>query len=613
MVKSKVKKSPAINQSPTVSILTISQLSRWDAIQVLNELIKRQTYHRIIEWVICEGSKTEEEASQNKELIKTLKSDIPINYIDYTGKKLGGLRNVANTTAKGEICVNMDDDDAYFPTYIEHAVNKLVNSKAEIAGCTKILVYDWFLNKLVKFKGFPNLPNHSTNNAIAFKRSYLKNNKHDENAEITEETSFTKNYTNEMVQLESEKSLICNSHCFNTFNKRELFISGIAGINSTLEEVKDRKHFMTDDIFNKYKAIFVKDDGKVSPYDITYYTGGFCVEWNPNDKSITGSEQAIKELSEAFVKNGKSVIVYANINLKQNEELILNGVVYKNWKEFPYQIRHNNLIIWRLYGMLATLPYDLKANKYILDLHDTPNNPQFINLYNEYGYKIDNIMFKSKFHKEEFEKVCQILKCSIIPNGVRKEHFKINPEPETKRDPYKFIYCSCYLRALPQVLTKIWPIIYKEEPRATLHCFYGYNHIQDENIKNQLKLLLATPGCVDRGRQPMDLIIREKYNSSFHLYPTLTNQEIDCISIKESVITSTIPLIANYGCFKERDGIHYNLNNDQDYEKMAYSIVKMLKDNKKVEEYRNYLSTECADKINDWNDTAKEWLSVLSN
>ena len=32
-----------------------------------------------------------------------------------------------------------------------------------------------------------------------------------------------------------------------------------------------------------------------------------------------------------------------------------------------------------------------------------------------------------------------------------------------------------------------------------------------------MKLLLAQPGVMDHDRQPMDMIIREKYLSTFHL------------------------------------------------------------------------------------------------
>jgi hypothetical protein len=59
----------------------------------------------------------------------------------------------------------------------------------------------------------------------------------------------------------------------------------------------------------------------------------------------------------------------------------------------------------------------------------------------------------------------------------------------------------------------MWPVIHHLEPRAELHVYYGMNNVKDENFKNALTKLLAMPGVMDHGRQPMELIIREKYLS----------------------------------------------------------------------------------------------------
>jgi hypothetical protein len=79
-------------------------------------------------------------------------------------------------------------------------------------------------------------------------------------------------------------------------------------------------------------------------------------------------------------------------------------------------------------------------------------------------------------------------------------------------------------------------------------------------------------------------IIEEKYNSTFHIYITLTDAEIDCISIRESLVTGCIPIIYNHGVFEERDGIKYDLpliiNNNisvENCEKIANDIVSKMK------------------------------------
>jgi hypothetical protein len=79
------------------------------------------------------------------------------------------------------------------------------------------------------------------------------------------------------------------------------------------------------------------------------------------------------------------------------------------------------------------------------------------------------------------------------------------------------------------------------------------------------------------------MIVREKYMSSFQLYITNTIAEIDCISIRESLVTGCIPLISNFGVFSEREGIHFNLiENQEEMKNIALNIVKLLKDQKQL-------------------------------
>jgi glycosyltransferase involved in cell wall biosynthesis len=181
-----------INNNKNVSILTITQFKRFKCIQILFTMIQRQTYKDIREWVIIEGSKTKDDADKNKENIKNFileiktQIDFNINYIEYSGRKLGGLRNLGNESCNGEIIVCMDDDD-YYPEYrVEEAVSKLNNSKCLIGGVSDVYLYDFFLDRLFKFKGF--MEYHSTNNCMAYKKSFLISHKHDTEIEVGEET-----------------------------------------------------------------------------------------------------------------------------------------------------------------------------------------------------------------------------------------------------------------------------------------------------------------------------------------------------------------------------------------------------------------------------------------
>jgi glycosyltransferase involved in cell wall biosynthesis len=209
---------------PSVSIVTITQLSRSTCLKNLSSLIQLQTYENIIEWVLVEGSKTEQDGNKNREIITELSYRTPLNivYLQHTSGALSDLRNNGNMACKGDIIVCMDDDDYYPRERVEDAVYKLGKSKCLIAGCSDIYIYDYGTETLYKSRKFGN--NHSTNNCMAFKREYLMTNAHDSGLKHAEEKSFTKSFTEPMVQLNSKKCIVVSSHDKNTFDKRVLFL-----------------------------------------------------------------------------------------------------------------------------------------------------------------------------------------------------------------------------------------------------------------------------------------------------------------------------------------------------------------------------------------------------
>ena len=259
-------------EKKTASIITISQLSRAECLLNLYELIKLQTYTNITEWVIVEGSSSKEDGDKNKENInrllkmhsklsemnpKCIHSQMKIVYVEYTGLLLSDLRNLGNNKCSGKIIVCMDDDDYYPPERVSHAVTSLKNSRCLIAGCSDIYMYEYFMGKLYKFKSFH--PYHSTNNSMAFKREYLRNHKHAEGLKWAEESSFTNNFTEPMIQLDSQKCIILSSHNRNTVGKR--FFCVDSGSYPYLREANGHPitTYIPSDIFTNMKTIFHKE------------------------------------------------------------------------------------------------------------------------------------------------------------------------------------------------------------------------------------------------------------------------------------------------------------------------------------------------------------------
>jgi len=617
------KKTKIIKIILSASIITITQLVRCDCLLNLYELIKLQTYKNIIEWVIVEGSKTKEDADKNKEKINKLiethelykpnnLTHMKIIYVEYTGKALSDLRNIGNNKCSGDIIICMDDDDYYPIERVSHAVESLQKSNALIAGCTDIYLYEYFMDKLYKFKGFHD--KHTTNNCMAFKKEYLKNHAHESGLIMSEEKSFTKDFTEPLVQLDSKKCIIVSSHNFNTFNKREICIGGSYGINPTLYEVTDHPitSYIPHTIYNRMKNLFYKEED--SPYDIVYYTGGFSKPWAPNDKSLGGSEQAIVNLCENWVKTGIKVAVYADILMNNKIELTYNNVDYKNWKTLPFNHKFKTIILWRINGYFSAIPFNLKAINIYWDLHDNfTEQPQIIECYKKYRHKITKIMFKSNYHYHAFEEYFKVKLTSdkyvIIPNGILVEKFSNNWD-NVLRNPYRFCYVSYYTRGLQHIIPYIWCIIKQIEPRAELHLYYGMDMFNND-VQNHLKQFTCLPGVIDHGRQTIEIIVREKYMSSFQLYITNTIAEIDCISIRESLVTGCIPLISNFGVFAEREGIHFNLIDTEPelMKEIAINIVKLINDKDKLNILRNVFKKSST--IISWENIANKILEII--
>ena len=238
----------------TVSLLTITQRTRNKCLKNLLDFILSQTYHGIIEWIIVEGSKTEKEAEENKEFIINInETHFPKKYIGFEeSSKLSDLRNRGNDACKGDIIVCMDDDDYYPPKRVETAVAKLTNSTKQIAGCSYAYMYHYNLDKLYKFKSFGR--NHSTNNCFAYKKEYLLTHRHDSGLDLGEEMSFTNEFTEPMIQLDSEDCIVISSHSSNTFDKTSLCIKE----NVQIREILNNNIILPEIILKIKEALFTK-------------------------------------------------------------------------------------------------------------------------------------------------------------------------------------------------------------------------------------------------------------------------------------------------------------------------------------------------------------------
>jgi glycosyltransferase involved in cell wall biosynthesis len=647
----KKTKSKKTDSNATVSILTPTACSREKVLTLLAECIKKQTYiSKIRQWVIVTADWTSE-IDFVRYIEQELKPILP-NHVEIThafanagnaekfnwGKTenygaIGYLRNLTNRMATSDFMVCCDDDDYYVPTRVQHAVEKLENSDKDVAGCSPHVLYDFDFDTTYQFKKFNE--NHSINSVLAFKKEYLATGaKYDGTKTFAEEHTFLNGFSTPMVQLDPKHCVVQMVHSKNTYNKRKLIL------NSDLVEKKQKnvwklvsgsKGYVPKEILEKYRvALTDSRDYEKSEFDIVYYLGNGYKPFKWDAPNLGGSEQAVKHITESWALAGKRVCVYGDFE----DTVSTAGVHYKNYLEFKCTKKYNLLILWRRYGACPILKYKLRATRLVLDLHD--NLPMQSELDHA---SIDYFMVKSKFHGQclyNFNKKDDIVKniqqkIKIIPNGVRVDEFtpasrdpveefdvaeendveREDPVVSSERNPYKFIYCSCYKRNLLNILKYLWPALKKLEPRAELAVMYGTEGVTDEHFKEEIYKLLAQSGVTEYGRRSTDFVRYHKITSTYHLYYSKTMAETDCISIRESTCAGCIPLISNHGVFAERNGIKLegDPHDPADLLKAAKKIAGFLKPEAQKEIEK--ISKSMIGKEVTWNQIAKAWTNTM--
>jgi hypothetical protein len=212
---------------PPVSICTPTY-NRRKFIPWLIECIQNQTYPKErIEWLVFDDG-----SDKIEDILAPYMKSMNIRYFSADSKQnVGVKRNKLNFEARGDIIVNMDDDDFYMPDRVAHAVNMIVSRKANIAGSSRNNLY--FSDDGSIWECGPYWPNHATFGTMAYTKDYAKTHLCDETVTYAEEVEFTKKYTEPLVQLDPLKVMLVMCHSENTFNKKKLRDSGSQALRKT--------------------------------------------------------------------------------------------------------------------------------------------------------------------------------------------------------------------------------------------------------------------------------------------------------------------------------------------------------------------------------------------
>lgn len=311
-------------------------------------------------------------------------------------------------------------------------------------------------------------------------------------------------------------------------------------------------------------------------------------------------------LSEEWVKKGKRVAICG----KFNEEIVINDVPYLNWSKLSKTKLVDTLICWRSSGIKSLLNGEFMTNNLLIDFHD--NFPQSLEDINEEELKqlfntVKYFYFKSEFHKKCFNENYKYdeNKYRVVLNGVEDLYKPSN----NIRQPFRFCYYASYHKGLDILLEKIWSHIYANEPQAELHVYGGMDNIMDDTYKIKLRLLLGLPGVMDHGRQPLSLVAREKHMSSFHFHLNNLYEEVDALTIRESLKAGCIPLISKAGVFLERHGLQFDWdpNSDELCKLIAQDILQKMHDFEFVDKAREQIMS--SNMTDNWETISEKWLN----
>lgn len=211
-----------------VSVITTTA-NRKQFIPRLIECYKSQTYPKEkMEWIILDDN------ADSQKLFDSLSERLPnIRYITQGPGKMGTKLNRLCKEARGKIIVVMDDDDYYPPTRVSCVVDAFQqNPRKKIAGCSEVYMYNVKTGEV--FVAGPYHNRHALNCTIAFRSSYLYDHSYDDEEPCAVEARLTNFFTEPMIQLPTNKTILHMIHSSNTF-KQKMSINRLEKTNFLLE------------------------------------------------------------------------------------------------------------------------------------------------------------------------------------------------------------------------------------------------------------------------------------------------------------------------------------------------------------------------------------------
>lgn len=279
---------------------------------------------------------------------------------------------------------------------------------------------------------------------------------------------------------------------------------------------------------------------------IAFLCGVASEPWGPNslEKGIGGSEEAVIRISRELRDLGWRVEVYCNTPVSGEHD----GVFwYRDWEWMGDTDAIDVVISWR--NPSHPIERGLGAKVVYAWQHDIANragwSPTWDTIY-------DGVILLSDFHRYLYDFIPDE-KVIRSANGIQ-----VNESMALVNDPNKFLYGSCPSRGLETVLDS-WPRIKGLNPKAELHCYYGWNNSaritasrnpEFQGIINRIEEKRQQDGVHWHGRVSQSEMDAAYGACGFWLYPT-EFPEISCITAMKVQAYGCWPITTTKGAVDE--------------------------------------------------------------
>lgn len=314
-------------------------------------------------------------------------------------------------------------------------------------------------------------------------------------------------------------------------------------------------------------------------------------------KGVGGAEASLILLAREFAKDGWRVEIYNNTQKVGNYD----GVYYYNISEFSTTTYSDVLVLFRSWNSVIEYTNTKLKLFWSCDQYTDAQGVWDMLVFPH----VDKTIAISNFHKEHLEKEYKTTGVEVIDIGINFKDY----EP-IKKIKDKAIFCSVPMRGL-ELLSVLTPQIKERIPGFTLtitsdYRLWGQSDPRNGEFKGMFNKLdyVNFVGKVERKE-----LVKHQLEAEVMTYPC-NYDECFCISAMECMAAGAVPVTSDLGAMATTIGEGgVVLSNSELAEKFVDSVVDMLTNSKKREEFVNK-GRAIAEK-HAWSTIFKEWVELI--